>query len=281
MRIKNDPILHNNDNNLEDTQIRQNSESSNWQKDSLKCATMNKSDIGLFQSKCTNVQSTDESTEWTDKTNERSQNNKGNNKPLLYNYEATNSNNESLCQNVHDKSNGINENTDREIIEKQGQSTIGQECNVTIDERTKKSNIIVKSARDLYENLYENKKQRNNVDSNTTIKEHSLPEATKLEHFTCKTSSEQTHDENCTSEEPTSVSSFNDDHIEKLYENHDIPEIESVQPSNLKDEDGYRTRDMFGRDSSSEDEDYEDYFEQQLGDNEFVHISEIDFSMFP
>lgn len=47
-----------------------------------------------------------------------------------------------------------------------------------------------------------------------------------------------------------------------------------------KDEEGYKTSDMFGRDSSSEDEDY-DFVDQQLSENEFVHINEIDFSMFP
>jgi len=45
---------------------------------------------------------------------------------------------------------------------------------------------------------------------------------------------------------------------------------------------GCKARDILGRDSSSEDEDYDyDDLDQQLIQNEFIHIGEIDFSMFP
>ncbi|KAK3755411.1 hypothetical protein QZH41_016620, partial [Actinostola sp. cb2023] len=45
---------------------------------------------------------------------------------------------------------------------------------------------------------------------------------------------------------------------------------------------GCKARDILGRDSSSEDEDYNvEDLDQQLIQNEFIHIGEIDFSMFP
>lgn len=49
---------------------------------------------------------------------------------------------------------------------------------------------------------------------------------------------------------------------------------------NQKDEDGCRTSDIFGRDSSSEDEDY-DFEDGKFIENDFVHINEIDFTIFP
>jgi hypothetical protein len=50
------------------------------------------------------------------------------------------------------------------------------------------------------------------------------------------------------------------------------------------DKGGIKPRDFLGRDSSSEDEEYDFYdMDQQTGakENDFVYISEIDFSMFP
>ncbi|XP_020894411.1 uncharacterized protein LOC110233459 [Exaiptasia diaphana] len=60
----------------------------------------------------------------------------------------------------------------------------------------------------------------------------------------------------------------------------DVSTEEVLHSYYQKDEDGYKTSDIFGRDSSSEDEDY-DFSDEQFMENDFVHINDIDFSIFP
>lgn len=198
--------------------------------------------------------------------------------------------NEEIKQNSENKNmqsaglkdEGINNDT-KNTIQREHLSN-SQEHGASTDERTYESNTQCEelSKSTIQKTLIENNTNKDTeqlqckFDANKTINDKSGQGVTKSNNFIYKISA---HDEN---------TKYTSQEVTKLYGSHNELEVmdndnelDGVQPSYMKDEDGYKARDMFGRDSSSDDEDYEDYNDQRQSDNEFVHISEIDFSMFP